>query len=217
MAELFSRRGAPDFSEVSIEINNLAMSRGGTPLFSGISTRVTNGDILWIQGDNGIGKTTLLGALAGLHMVDAGDISWRLDKTPCDPGHILAYQPHQTYAKAALTAREDLSFWATLYQTQIPPSEALDVVGLDTKANVRTGKLSAGQKRRLAMAKLIISGKPIWILDEPAAAMDQDGLVLIDTLLKRHSAQGGVAIIASHGAARRLSQATRILTLRART
>jgi len=217
MAELFSRRGASDFSEVNIEINDLAMSRGGLPLFSGISTCVTNGDILWIQGDNGIGKTTLLGALAGLHVVDAGNISWSLDKTPCEPGHILAYQPHQSYAKAALTTREDLDFWAKLYQTQISSDETLNVVGLNTKTHVRTGKLSAGQKRRLAMAKLIISGKPIWILDEPAAAMDQDGLALIDTLLKRHSSQGGVAIIASHGAARPLSQATRILTLRART
>jgi len=217
MAELFSRMNAPDFDEISLQLTDLEMSRGGTSLFAGLSTSVTNGDVLWIQGDNGIGKTTLLGALAGLNTIDNGKILWAQNKTPCDPGHIAAYQPHQSYAKASLTAREDLKFWSGFFQTRISVNEALSAVGLSTKSNVRTGRLSAGQKRRLALAKLIVSEKPLWLLDEPAAAMDQDGIELIDKLLKHHITRGGAAIMASHGAARPLSQATRILTLRAMT
>jgi len=216
MAELFSRRSAP-YENVSIHISGIAMSRGGTPLFSDLTTTIKNGDILWIQGDNGIGKTTLLGAVAGLHAIEAGNILWTHSERPCEASNIAAYQPHQSYAKPALTAHEDLNFWTKLYQSPISAEEALDAVGLKTKAKVRTAKLSAGQKRRLALAKLIVSEKPIWILDEPAAAMDQDGLTLIDSLLKGHIARGGSAVIASHGAVRSLSQATRVLTLRAMT
>ena len=215
MAELFSRMGDSTPIKAHIEISDLAMSRGGMPLFAGISTKVLNGDILWIQGDNGIGKTTFLGALAGLHMVDDGKISWRINDHPCQAGQITAYQPHASYAKPALTAREDLNFWASLYGTLTLAETALETVGLSTKKNVPTRKLSAGQRRRLALAKLVISQKPIWIMDEPAAAMDQDGLKLIDDLVRNHVARGGAAIIASHSPARVLSQATRKLTLRA--
>ena len=217
MAELFSRIGVTDFGTVSIGITDLTMSRGNVALFSGLSVHVTNKDILWIQGDNGIGKTTLLGALAGLHNFDAGSISWMADSKSCEAGHIIAYQPHQSYAKAALTTQEDLMFWAKLHQSHYPIDVALHDVGLQSKIDVRTGKLSAGQKRRLSLAKLLISEKPIWVMDEPAAAMDSDGVALIDRLIEAHTKRGGVAIIASHGAARSLSQATRILTLKAMT
>lgn len=200
-----------------IEVSNLAMSRGGMPLFAGISIEISNGDILWIQGDNGIGKTTLLGALAGLHMVDSGKINWTLNDAPCQAGQIAAYQPHRSYAKPSLTTREDLNFWASLYGASAMVTATLEKVGLTAKADVPTGKLSAGQKRRLALAKLITAQKPIWIMDEPAAAMDQDGVKLIDALVQEHVSKGGAAIIASHSAARALSKKTRTLTLRAAT
>lgn len=215
MAELFSRRNAPRFNEVAIELIDIAMSRGGVPLFSALSARISNGDILWIRGDNGIGKTTLLGALAGLRRLDTGTIDWTSDKTPCEAGKIIAYQPHLSYAKPALTAQEDLQFWAALHRAQLSSGDVLADVGLETKKHVPTGKLSAGQKRRLALAKLILSNKPVWLLDEPAAAMDSTGTALIDSLLKHHINRGGAAIIASHGAARSISANTRLLTLRA--
>ena len=215
MAELFSRMGDQRFDTVAIELTDIAMSRGETPLFSGLSTRITTGDILWVQGDNGIGKTTLLGALAGLHRVDTGTINWTSENTPCQASKIIAYQPHQSYAKPTLTVREDLKFWARLHGAHLSLEGVLSWVGLETKGTLRTGKLSAGQKKRLALAKLIISHKPIWLLDEPAAAMDEVGTALIDGLLEAHIARGGAAIIASHEAARSISSSTRLLTLRA--
>lgn len=213
MAELFSRMGNQRFDKVAIELTDIAMSRGGTPLFSGLSTRINMRDILWIQGDNGIGKTTLLGALAGLHRTDTGTVNWTSENTPCQASKIIAYQPHQSYAKPTLTVREDLRFWARLHGADIPLDDVLRGVGLEAKANLRTGKLSAGQKKRLALAKLIISNKPIWLLDEPAAAMDEVGTALIDCLLEAHINRGGAAIIATHEAARSISSSTRLLTL----
>ena len=215
MAELFSRTGDSQFNEVTIEVSNLSISRGSSPLFSGLSAQISNRDILWIQGDNGIGKTTLLGALAGLHALDEGHISWTLSKAPSEPGKLIAYQPHQSYAKASLTAREDLEFWAKFYRSRLSIDAALDDVGLTLKADLKTGKLSAGQKRRLALAKLLISHKPVWLMDEPGAAMDKAGTDLIDKLLKRHTDNRGAAIIASHGDARAITGHSRLLTLRA--
>ena len=217
MAELFSRIGAANPIKARIEVSDLSISRGGTPLFAGLSISVSNGDILWIQGDNGIGKTTLLSALAGLNRAETGNVKWLADDQNCQAGDICAYQPHQSYAKAALTAHEDLAFWAKLYGTSSLTGDALEKVGLNEKANVPTKHLSAGQKRRLALAKLIISQKPIWIMDEPAAALDSDGTELIDNLVQTHVAKGGAAIIASHSGARALSGATRALTMRAST
>ncbi len=217
MAELFSRIGAETPIKARLKVSDLSISRGGTPLFAGLSTSVSNGDILWIQGDNGIGKTTLLGALAGLNRAETGTVEWSADNQPCEARDICAYQPHKSYAKPSLTAHEDLTFWAKLHGTLSLTHHALEKVSLGPKANVRTQHLSAGQKRRLALAKLIISQKPIWIMDEPAAALDSDGTALIDELVQAHIARGGAAIIASHSGARVLSSATRTLTLRATT
>ncbi len=199
----------------SLNARNVAMSRGDAVLFSGLSTVVNSGDILWIQGDNGIGKTTLLEALAGLSRVDDGEISWQSDGQAVPPSQLIAYQPHQSFAKATLTAREDLSFWAKIYAATQLIDDSLNYVGLTDKASVPTQNLSAGQRRRLALAKLIISQKPIWIMDEPAAAMDIGGADLIDKLVSGHIARGGSAIIASHSQARNLGPNTRKLTLRA--
>jgi len=213
MAELFSRINI----QSHIKAENLMMSRGGQTLFSGLSTSVKNGDILWVQGENGIGKTTLLGAITGLFRPDNGTMSWSLNAKLCDPSRLIAYQPHQSYAKPSLTTWEDLDFWADIYDTQSLLKPALDKVGLVSKSDVITGALSAGQKRRLALAKLIISQKPVWIMDEPSAAMDKDGAALIDDLIQTHVVRGGAAIIASHSPVRSLSRSTRKLTLKVAT
>jgi len=215
MAELFSRINAQSQMEAKIEVNNLSISRGWQPLFSGLSTIVKNGDILWIQGANGIGKTTLLGAIAGLLRADSGTVSWCLGSEPCEANKLIAYQPHQSYAKSTLTTFEDLSFWANIYGAQALLGPALKKADLMSKSDILTGALSAGQKKRLALAKLMISQKPVWVMDEPSAAMDKKGIQLIDHLIKTHVARGGAAIIASHSPARSLSSSTRKLTLKA--
>jgi len=210
MTSLFHHINKP----TKLVTHELAMSRGDIELFRGISITLEAGNVLWMQGSNGIGKTTLLEALAGLSRPDKGDTRWMYNAVPCNPSDIIAYQAHKSSAKASLTAEEDLSFWAKLYGHKTQSADALHYVGLKEKASVATQKLSAGQKRRLALAKLIVSQKPIWIMDEPDAALDMVGTELIDTLVKAHIERGGSVIIASHNSPRHLSNNTLKLTLR---
>lgn len=198
-----------------LEATGLTMSRGESTLFEGLSAYVNSGDVLWIQGDNGIGKTTLLGALAGLLRPEDGTVSWLDDNRSSRASSLIAYQPHKSFAKALFSAKEDLFFWGKIYGTSALTDRALDYVCLSGRSRVSTFKLSAGQRRRLALAKLIISQKPIWIMDEPSAAMDSSGIALIDDIISKHVSRGGSAIIASHDAPRKLGAHTRKLTLRA--
>ena len=101
-----------------LDVNDLTMSRGKNTLFEGLSTSITSRDVLWIQGDNGIGKTTLLEALAGLSRPEAGEIAWLKDDIPIPSTQLIAYQPHRSFAKATLTAKEDLTFWAKLNKSE---------------------------------------------------------------------------------------------------
>ncbi|MEP3891820.1 MAG: heme ABC exporter ATP-binding protein CcmA [Hellea sp.] len=211
MTPLFSQMDKP----IRLEVIGLTMSRGENTLFEGLSATVGSGDVLWIQGDNGIGKTTLLEAMAGLSRPDEGDVFWLENEQPSLANDLVAYQPHKSFAKAALSAQEDLSFWAQLYGTAPNVEGALTYVGLSDRCDVTTQNLSAGQRRRLALATLIISQKPIWIMDEPSAAMDKSGEDLIDGLICQHIDRGGIAIIASHDSPRKLGLNTRKLTLSA--
>ena len=197
-----------------LDVSNLTMSRGNNILFKGLTASISSGDVLWIQGDNGIGKTTLLEALAGLSRPDTGQITWQQGHSPSSSMQLIAYQPHRSFTKATLTAREDLAFWAKFNQNTGLSEKALDAVGLTARQSIPTQNLSTGQRRRLALAKLIISGKPIWIMDEPNAVMDKDGTILIDELISRHVKRGGSAIIASHDNPRKLSVNTRKLSLK---
>ncbi|WP_051279048.1 heme ABC exporter ATP-binding protein CcmA [Hellea balneolensis] len=201
--------------QVQLETESLALSRGDRSLIEELSFKLTSGDVLWTQGDNGIGKTTLLEALSGLRRPDHGTVSWNENGKAVQASRIIAYQPHKSYAKAALLTEEDLGFWANIYNSKHLVSEALNFVGLADFTKITTRDLSAGQNRRLALAKLIISQKPIWIMDEPAAAMDKTGAQLIDELISRHAERGGIAVIASHDTTRKLSAHTRKLVLRA--
>lgn len=208
----------PQINEaIRLEVMDITMSRGDNVLFQGLSTTIVSSDILWIQGNNGIGKTTLLEALAGLSRPDTGQLSWMSAGKASSSNQLIAYQPHKSYVKATLSAKEDLQFWARIHKAVNLVDGALDYVGLLDKCDVLTQVLSAGQKRRLALAKLIISQKPIWIMDEPSAAMDIHGIKLIDKIITEHINRGGIAIIASHDSTRKLSAHTRKLTLKAAT
>ena len=201
--------------QAELKANRLSMSRGGALLFEGVSLNLGPSDVIWVKGDNGIGKTTLLEALSGLSRPETGTVSWQLDATKVPASHIAAYQPHRSFAKPALTAKEDLAFWAQIYGNLDGLDTIIESVGLKDKRNVSTRGLSAGQLKRLALAKLMLSQKPIWIMDEPDAAMDSVGVKLIDTLIEQQLARGGSAIIASHNTPRKLGLKTRTLTLKA--
>ena len=211
MSELFPKINR----KASVSTEALALSRGGIELFSNITVSITSEEILWIHGGNGIGKTTLLEGLCGLLRPDAGRIDWLEQSAPCKASDIISYQPHLSFAKAVMHAGEELSFWAKMHGAEALTNPALDYVGLTPKAHVPCGKLSAGQKRRLALAKLIVSQKPIWVMDEPTAAIDKAGRDMVDALIGAHIARGGGAIIASHNPARALGPKVRKLTLEA--
>lgn len=202
-------------STLRLKADGLSQSRGGITLFDGLTASIRSGDVLWIKGSNGIGKTTLLEVLAGLSRPDTGSVTWQRDDTDLAADKLIAYQPHLSFAKASITAAEDLNFWACIYQTGDKVAAALETVGLNGRANVPSQNLSAGQRKRLALAKLLLSGKPIWIMDEPDAAMDEDGTVLIDNLIGQHTERGGSVIIASHAMPRKIGTQTRKLTLNA--
>jgi len=202
-------------SSMRLLAEDLSQSRGGVTLFDGLNASMSSGDVLWIKGNNGIGKTTLLEVLAGLSRPDIGSVTWQSGDTALTADKVIAYQPHLSFAKAALTAKEDLSFWAKIFRSRDKTDAVLEFVGLGERANVPSQNLSAGQRKRLALAKLVLSNKPIWIMDEPDAAMDADGVALIDRLIGKHIHRGGSAIIASHAAPRKIGTQTRKLTLNA--
>lgn len=203
------------FHPAVLEFDTVSVLRGSQTLFAGLSFFIQSGDIMWIQGANGIGKTTLLRLAAGLNRTATGTVHWRQNGTACSADTIVSYQGHSNAQKRHLSAEEDLQFWADIYGYDDDVSAPLMHVGLAQKAHVKTGALSAGQSRRLALARLIISRKPLWLMDEPAAAMDADGQALIFDLIEEHLSYGGMVLLASHEPARPLRAQTRKLTLKA--
>ncbi len=203
------------FQSHSLIFDDVSAYKGEHMLFSGISFEITSGDLIWLQGANGIGKTSLLRLAAGFAKPDAGKISWTKDLRPCRVDRLVAYQGHSNALKRQISVIEELTFWSKVYAFEGAISELLSRVGLTDKAHIKAGGLSAGQGRRLAIARLLMSNKPIWIMDEPAAAMDADGQSLILDVIDAHISNGGAALVASHDNAQPFTAQTRRLTLEA--
>lgn len=186
------------FADFTLNFTNVEFSRGHKILFSGLSFELSSGQVLWIQGDNGIGKTSILKLALGLYTPDSGHIRMDLTDNQSSAESIGAYLGHQDAFEPLLSVTECLDFWAEIYEYDDPIKLLISKFGLADQANVRIEGLSAGQKRRLALARLSLSNRPLWILDEPKAAMDKTGQLLIDTMLADHLTRGGAALIASH-------------------
>lgn len=167
---------------------NLTVDRGGRRVLQGISLSVSPGAALIVRGPNGSGKTTLLRALAGLLDIAGGEVS-NLEGR-------VAYQAHLDGVKPQLSVADNLNFWVSFAGGDV--SDALVKVGLGALADLPVQFLSAGQRRRLALARLIALGKPVWLMDEPTAALDTDGRAMVAEVVKAHLAAGGMALIASH-------------------
>lgn len=183
----------------TIEVAQLACRRGERLLFEGLHFAVVPGELLLVRGANGAGKTTLLLALAGVLRPEAGTIGITGRSEDDRPGTDLHLLGHQPAIKPRLTAAENLEFWADLFagdRKLIAP--ALATVGLAHIAGLEAGYFSAGQTRRLALARLLVADRPIWLLDEPTAALDGEGEQLIVTLLDAHLKRGGIAVAATH-------------------
>ena len=170
-------------------VRDLAVARGGVPVLEGISFQLSAGAALVLRGPNGAGKTTLLRSLAGLQPPLAGHIG--LDRDA------MAYAGHADGIKATLTVQENLEFWARVFGTQgVQP--ALEAFNLQPLAARAAGNLSAGQKRRLGLARMVVTGRPVWVLDEPTVSLDVDAVAMFASAVRAHLAQGGMALLATH-------------------
>lgn len=195
-----------------LEIRDLSLERGDMPILSAFNLSVTPGDMVWVKGSNGIGKTSLLKCCAGLLRQSGGQILWDgVDTNKRNFGY-GAYLGHLDAHKPDLTSTENLQFWQTLYESPQEIDMCLKKVGLWKQRGQMAKTLSAGQSRRLSLARLLLSNAPLWILDEPAAVMDEKGRALIHDLLNEHIAANGCVLLASHGAPVRVGSHTRLLS-----
>lgn len=173
-----------------LTVTDLACARGGVPVLTGLSFALDAGEALILRGPNGSGKTTLLRTLAGLQPPLAG----RIEAEP----ESLAYAAHAEGLKPTLTVAENLAFWAAVYGGRGSPEAAMAAFEITGLANRRAHDLSAGQKRRLSLARLLVTGRAAWLLDEPTVSLDASAVELFAAAVRAHLAGGGAAVIATH-------------------
>lgn len=174
---------------MELTVDHLACARGGVTVLEGIGFRLGAGQAMVLRGPNGVGKTTLLRTVAGLQPAVAGAVSL--------PPESLAYAGHADGVKATLTVAENLQFWARVHGL-CDIGAALAAMNLAALADRRAGQLSAGQRRRLGLARLMVTGRSVWLLDEPTVSLDAGSVALFAAMLRGHLAQGGAALIATH-------------------
>ncbi len=177
--------------------------RGDRHILRDVSFGVRAGEFLKITGPNGVGKTTLLRIVCGLLPAENGTVEWRgkVVRSTNDDFHLeMAYLGHLNSLKADLTSRENLHFLAGLRQslTTADVDAALDRVGILSRGDLPARSLSAGQKRRLALARVLLSDATLWVLDEPVTNLDTAGVSLVEDLVREHVARGGLAMAAAH-------------------
>lgn len=189
-----------------LTVENLALSRGGRLLFDAVAFDLAPGSLLLLRGPNGAGKSSLLLTLAGILRPDSGKIDWHTEEPPAL--HILAHLPG---VKTRLSLAENLNFWRQVNgPTGIDADAALETVGLGGLGDLDAGYLSAGQTKRLALARLLVTERKLWLLDEPTASLDANGDTLVANLVAQRLSTGGAIIAATHDD---IPGATQTLTL----
>ncbi len=207
--------GSSARSTLALSVRDLAAERGGRLVFAGLGFVLESGEALNVVGRNGVGKSTLLRVLAGLLTPTAGRVS--LDPPEADDrdtpiAERAHYLGHADALKSALTPLDHLGFAADLLgrgnrgsgrgqrgSAAATPEEALDRVALAHAADLPCGYLSAGQRRRVALARLLVAARPLWLLDEPATALDLGSQAVLGDMMRRHLDGGGLIVAATHG------------------
>jgi len=200
---VFGAENRPLDTPALLAAHGLCFSRDDERVFGPLDFHVDTGEALLVQGDNGAGKTTLLRVLAGLLRPSAGrvDIDGRAAST-AERARFVAYLGHLPAMKPDLDTLHNLHFLCGLHgrRARQMPGNALAVVGLAGHEDTLVRHLSAGQKRRLALARMWLSPAPLWLLDEPYANLDLEGINLVNRMISAHLRGGGAALVTTHGA-----------------
>jgi len=202
-----------------LETHRLAARRGYAWLFADLDLCVAPGEVLVVTGPNGSGKTTLLRILAGLALPTEGEVRWQGERVgPFDARlrECVAFNGHLPALKDELTAEENLRAWTTLEANRLTPQalvDALDAVGLSAQRALPARILSQGQRRRIGLARLRLSRRALWILDEPLTALDRAAIDSLGALLDAHAEGGGLCVLASHQSLPIAASRTRSLAL----
>lgn len=190
---------------MALAVDKLACIRGERQLFHDVTFRLAPGEALLLHGPNGSGKSSLLRILAGFLAPAAGQVAWHGTELPDTDAHHgrFCYLGHQDAVKPQFSARDNLVFWARLSglgaaQAETAADQALDAAGLKRQKTLPARYLSAGQKRRVALARLLLVHLPVWLLDEPSNALDSAAVAWLGDILARHRARGGIVVLASH-------------------
>ncbi len=185
-----------------LSLKNIGCTKGDNALFSGLSIDASNGDLLRIRGENGSGKTSLLRIISGISSPDEGSVSWNqqaIKKSDCFANDI-AYLAHRDGIKAELTAIENLRFYQQLYNQNNAEKllETLDALDISHTMHLTANRLSFGQRRRLAFARLLLSSTQLWLLDEPFTGIDVFGRQLLEKHCLNFIDQGGIIVMTHH-------------------
>lgn len=194
---------------MSLEVRDLACIRDDRALFNQLNFDLSSGKLLLIEGDNGSGKTSLLRILCGIRLPEQGTVNWH--KSNQQQSYVVSAHSNESYAgdmaflghldgnKLDLTVTENLEFSSSLaLGNDCTIAEALERVGLKHFDDLQVSNLSAGQRRRLALARLLLSGASLWILDEPFTALDKKGIGMVEREINTHLEQGGLVVMTSH-------------------
>jgi len=179
--------------------SGLRCVRGGREIFSRVDFEASGGDALAVTGHNGSGKTSLLRLIAGLLAISGGSVTLEGGDAELTLPEQAHYLGHRDALKPALSVMENLGFWRDFLGGEaFDPAESLAAVGLDHAGHLPAAYLSAGQRRRLSLARLIAVRRPVWLLDEPTAALDVAGQTLLTALMRDHLGRGGLVVAATH-------------------
>jgi heme exporter protein A len=202
MPDSFGR--TPLYPSASLTLDQLACSKGGRELFRQVSAQVDAGQWLYVTGANGVGKTSLLRMICGLAPVEAGDIRWCEQSTRKQKEsyqQALCYLGHLNALQESMTVDENVRFLSALHHREPSATQRQQVLGnlgLRGRSRQLVRHLSQGQKRRVALSRLLLSQARLWVLDEPYVAMDDAGIQMLARLIGQHLGQGGLAVLTSH-------------------